>query len=98
MRDRHRPQECDSIARLGTRMSVTPLAAGRLMMGPKHETDDLGQDLQNGTVRRGGEAVGGVAPQPGDPTSPGLADARAEERDEAQAERGFGDDGPRSTI
>jgi len=62
------------------------------------ETDDIGQDLQNGAVRRGGEAAGGIDPQPGDPTSPDLADRRAATRDEAQAERGLGDDEGRSTL
>jgi hypothetical protein len=62
---------------------------------PQHHRDD---ELQNATVRRGGEAAGGIAPHPGDPTSPDLADARAEERDKAQAEHGFGDDGAQSVI
>ncbi|WP_116090737.1 hypothetical protein [Sphingomonas crusticola] len=62
---------------------------------PQHHRDD---ELQNATVRRGGEAVGGVAPRPGDPTSPDLADARAEARDKAQAGRGLGDDDDASVI
>jgi hypothetical protein len=62
---------------------------------PQRHRDD---ELQNATVRRGGEAAGGIASQPQDPTSPDLADARAQERDDAQAERGLGDDGDRSVI
>lgn len=67
-------------------------------MSTTRASDEAARDLQNATVRPGGEAAGGVAPRPGDPTSPDLADAGAEARDKAQAERGFGDDGARSTI
>ena len=62
---------------------------------PQHHRDD---ELQNATVRHGGEAANGVGPRPADPTSPDRADARAKERDKAQAERGFGDDGARSKL
>jgi hypothetical protein len=57
------------------------------------DTLDRGED-QNGSVRRGGEAAGGVAPQTGDPTSPAEADARAAGRDQAQRARGLGNDEP----
>ena len=54
--------------------------------------DPKSGELQNASVRRGGEAEGGIAPHSGDPTSPELAEDRAEQRDAAQAEHGFGDD------
>ena len=48
----------------------------------RNPSDTLDRDAdQNASVRRGGEAHGGVTPQAGDPTSPEKADARAEERD-----------------
>jgi hypothetical protein len=62
---------------------------------PQHHRDD---ELQNATVRRGGEAAHGITPHAGDPTSPDLAHARAEARDKAQAERGLGDDRARSKL
>lgn len=56
-------------------------------------TEDPTPDkVQNATVRGGGEAEGGIAPRAEDPTSPEQADARAEQRDAAQRQRGFGDD------
>ena len=55
------------------------------------------EDIQNASVRRGGEAEGGIDPQPGDPTSPAQAAARAAARDRAQEERGLGDGGGGST-
>lgn len=54
--------------------------------------------LQTASVRKGGEASGGLTPQADDPTDPARAAAHAQERDAAMAERGFGDDGPRSTY
>lgn len=62
---------------------------------PQHHRDD---ELQNATVRHGGEAAEGITSQSGDPTSPERADVRAAERDAAQAEHGFGDDVARSTL
>ena len=55
------------------------------------------QTAQNAGARTGGEAVGGIQPQPGDPTSPAAADARAARRDAGQKARGLGDDRARST-
>jgi hypothetical protein len=46
---------------------------------------------QNASSRNGAEAKGGVTPQPGDPTDPKAAARRAEERDNALEEGGFGD-------
>jgi hypothetical protein len=69
-----------------------------MIMNTARTADDTKKNLQNASVRRGGEAAGGIAPQAGDPTNPDLADARAEERDQAQAEHGFGEDGARSTL
>jgi hypothetical protein len=54
-------------------------------------------DPANAGARVGGEAAGGIRPQPGDPTNPAAADARAADRDRRQEARGLGDDGPRST-
>jgi hypothetical protein len=62
------------------------------------DSSDTPDTLQNASVRRGGEAAGGVAPHPGDPTSPAEADARAAARDRAQAQRGLGDDGAHPTY
>lgn len=57
--------------------------------------DTLDRDAaQNASVRRGGQAAGGVTPQPDDPTSPAEANARAVGRDQAQRARGLGDDEP----
>jgi hypothetical protein len=61
----------------------------------RNPSDTLDRDAtQNASVRRGGEAAGGVAPKEGDPTGPADADARAAERDRAQRERGLGNDEP----
>lgn len=61
----------------------------------RNPSDTLDRNAtQNATVRRGGEAAGGVAPKAGDPTSPAEADARAAERDRAQREQGLGNDAP----
>lgn len=62
------------------------------------DASDRPEAEQNASVRRGGEAAGGVDPQDDDPTSPAAADAHAADRDAAQAERGLGDDGGRSTY
>jgi len=62
---------------------------------PSEEERDA---TQNASARRGGQAVGGLDPQPADPTSPAAATARAQDRDRAMEEGGFGDDGPRSTY
>ena len=61
------------------------------------DTLDRRDDRTNAAARPGGEPAGGIAPQPGDPTSPAQADARAADRDAAQTERGLGDDGATST-
>ena len=45
----------------------------------------------NQSARLGAQAKGGVAPQPGDPTSPKEAAARAAESNKRMAEAGFGD-------
>lgn len=65
--------------------------------GAERDASEAPATIQNATVRRGGEAAGGIAPHPGDPTSPAEADQRAADRDAAQQRRGLGDDGPRST-
>lgn len=43
------------------------------------------------TARAGAQAKGGIASQPGDPTSPKAAAARAAPLNRAMAEAGFGD-------
>lgn len=62
------------------------------------DSSEQPDEAQNASVRRGGEAAGGTEPEAGDPTSPVAADARAADRDAAQAERGLGDDEGRSTY
>lgn len=54
--------------------------------------------IRNASARRGGEAAGGIAPRPGDPTNPAQADARASAREAEQARRGMGDDRGGSTY
>lgn len=47
---------------------------------------------QNRGARAGAQAAGGIAAQPGDPTSPAEAAARAKARDDAQEDGGdFGE-------
>ena len=68
-----------------------------MTISPEPAKPDL-DALQNGAVRDGGAAAGGIAPQPQDPTNPDMADVHAADRDAAQAARGFGDDRARSTL
>ena len=56
------------------------------------------EHLQNAGARRGGEAAGGIEPQPADPTNPAAAHARARARDDEMAADHMGDDGARSTY
>jgi hypothetical protein len=60
--------------------------------------DTTADELQNASVRRGGQAIGGIAPQPGDPTDPASAEARGKARDDAMRADNLGEDGPRSTC
>ena len=69
--------------------------------GQRQWNDDSAEKpetAQNAGARTGGEAAGGTRMRPGDPTSPGEAEARAADRDAKQQARGLGEDGPRSTA
>lgn len=66
--------------------------------GTPEAKDATADELQNASARRGGEAIGGIAPQPGDPTDPASAEARGKARDDAMKADDMGDDGPRSTY
>jgi hypothetical protein len=65
---------------------------------PMEASDTPDDHLQNASARRGGEAAGGIEPQPEDPTNPAAANARARARDDEMAASNMGDDGARSTY
>jgi hypothetical protein len=68
--------------------------------GQRQWNDDSSEDpdaQQNASVRRGGEAAGGITPRSGDPSTPAAAEARAAARDGDQADNSFGDDAAEST-
>lgn len=54
-------------------------------------TDASSDKTASQTVRAGGQAKGGIAAQPGDPTSPKAAATRAAQLSRAMSEAGFGD-------
>ena len=67
-------------------------------INPVDLSDRPDKHLQNAGARRGGEAAGGIEPQPEDPTNPAAAYARARARDDEMAADHMGDDGARSTY
>jgi hypothetical protein len=49
-------------------------------------------DMQGASARPGGEAVGGVEPQPDDPATPRQADSKDRQARQIMRDAGFGDD------